>query len=172
VPTKRPRAESLSSPPTSPRLFEAGYWEPCLYGSHGEEPAFPAATPPQGRYVPGRYMLFRTPKGTSFLMHLPQVDDICTALTVKNLRPRPPMRHSALRVLCSHQTNIILYPKRHIFFRAFTASGKYLYGARSEEPASPTATLPFRAEGDIAQQANVFLYPTRHIFFGAFTASA
>jgi hypothetical protein len=29
VPTKRPRARSLSSPPTSPRLFEAGYWKPC-----------------------------------------------------------------------------------------------------------------------------------------------
>jgi nitrous oxide reductase accessory protein NosL len=43
---------------------------------------------PSGRYMPSGYMLFCTPKGTSFLVRLPQADDISTALTVKNLRPR------------------------------------------------------------------------------------
>jgi hypothetical protein len=67
--------------------------------------------------VPSRYMLLCTSKGTPFLMHLPQADDICTALAVTNLRPRPPLRHSAQRAICAHQANIILYPqKAHLFW--------------------------------------------------------
>jgi hypothetical protein len=93
-----------------------------LYGNHGEEPASPAATPLSGRYVPTRQILFCTPKGTSFLVRLPQADDICTALTDKNLRPPPPLCQFALRAICAHQANIILYPKRHMFFGEFTAS--------------------------------------------------
>jgi hypothetical protein len=42
--------------------------------------------------VPTRQILFCIPKGTSFLVRLPQADDICMALTVKNLRPRPLLR--------------------------------------------------------------------------------
>jgi hypothetical protein len=67
-----------------------------------------------------RQILFCIPKGTSFLVRLPQAAVICTALTVKNLRPRPQLRSEG--DMCP-QANIFLYPKRHIFFGAFTASG-------------------------------------------------
>jgi hypothetical protein len=44
----------------------------------------------QRSYVPTSQILIFIPKGTSFLVRLPQADDICTALTVKSLRPRLP----------------------------------------------------------------------------------
>jgi hypothetical protein len=120
----------------------------------------------EGAMCPAGTCYFVPQKDHLFLVRLPQADDICMAITVKNLRPRLPLRtegdvcppgkyhfvsqkahlflcvyrkqmifvrrsrsrtcvpgcHSALRAICAHQANIILYPKRNIFFGAFTAS--------------------------------------------------
>jgi hypothetical protein len=65
--------------------------------------------------VPTWQILFCTSKGISFLVRLPQADNICMALAVTKLHPRPALRDSALRAICAHHANIILYPKSTSF---------------------------------------------------------
>jgi hypothetical protein len=82
-------------------------------------PHIPTGYVSSRRTAETRRTLFRTLKITSFLVCFPQPDNLCTALTVKNLRPRPPLRPEG--DMCPPGKYYFVLQKAHLF-GAFTAS--------------------------------------------------